>query len=677
MRTDFPSSHQGLSVAIRTVTSETRITGEGIKKHFRSTDPIQAIYELVWNGLDAGASKIAVRQLRNELGGVTEILVQDDGEGIRFDTPEANFGLFNDSAKKLDVAQHGSHGRGRLAFHRLSHQAEWHTRHQGRDALISIDESDIRKFSIREGDVGQYVTGPSGTTVVLSRLHSQLPGREEMLAAFSQTFGWYLALHTAKHLNIDGEVVPIPAHELSEHLLKLEGTPFKVDVIRWIDRPNDEKSYVYLIDSAGRTVHRQLSSLNNKKNFHLSVYVASPWADSYADSADLLNPKASTRGSRIWAELEKNVSAITRAIYEQFLRDEAEKKVAQFEEDGHFPSYAGLEPPEAAWRLENTKELVKNIYVADPTLFSLNKKQIKVLIRLLDRLAISDENDSLWEILNGVLDLDQQASSALAAQLQRTTLENIVNTIEVLQRRINTIQELRVLMQEHYAEVRETPDLQRIIENHTWLFGPQYEILGAEEATFTEITRKHRNMVPGIHSVDPEDLEGDTSFAGASRQPDLFLARKVPCFDSFGKAMYRCVVIEIKRPSVSLNIKHMRQLDDYAGILRKHPAFSSDHIKFELILVGRKISDADTEIADRLRDKAASGEPGLYHNDGKSKRYILNWYTLLDGHELANKALIDSLRLRRNDLTDTSQETLVRQLQGAEPLRVDGATVDA
>lgn len=663
MQTDLPSRHQGLSVAIGTITGETRITGEGIKKHFRSTDPIQAVYELVWNGFDAGASEIAVRQLRNELGGVTEVLVQDNGEGIRFDTPETNFGLFNDSSKKLDVAQHGSHGRGRLAFHRLSHQARWHTRHGGKDARISIDDGDIRKFSITEEDVGQYVTGASGTTVVLSHLHSQLPAREELLAAFSQTFGWYLALHTTNSVRIDGEVVPIPAHELSGHLRELEGAPFKIDVIRWIEKPNDEKSYVYLIDSAGRTVHRQLSSLNNKKNFHVSVYVTSPWADAYADTADLLNPKANTQASRTWSELQSNVSSITRAIYDQFLRSEAEKKVAQFEADGHFPTYAGLEPPEAMWRLENTKELVKNIYVADPALFSLNKKQIKVLIRLLDRLAVSDENDSLWEILNGVLDLDQQTSNALAAQLKRTTLESIVNTIEVLQRRINAIQELRVLMQDHYAQVRETPDLQKIIENHTWLFGPQYEILGAEETTFTEIARKHRDLVPGIDAIDSDDLEGDATFAGASRQPDLFLARKVPCFDSFGKEMYRCVVIEIKRPSVSLNVKHMRQLDDYAGILRKHAAFSSDRIKFELILVGRKISDADTEIADRLRDKGITGEPGLYHNDGKSKRYILNWYTLLDGHELANKALIESLRLRRKDLTETSREELVEQLQ--------------
>jgi hypothetical protein len=671
VRTDISSRHQGLIVAIGTVTSETRITDEGIKKHFKSTEPVEAVYELVWNGFDAGAAQIRVRQERNDLGGLERVFVQDNGEGIEFAKTEANFGLFNDSAKKFDVAQHGSHGRGRLAFHRLSHHADWYTRRDGKDVLISIDDSDIKHFSVSDQDVSQYVSDETGTTVVLSRPHKDLPGRLELLDAFSQTFGWYLALHASKRLLVDDEVVSIPKHELRGELVEIGDTSFRVDIIRWIERPNDEKSYVYLIDSAGRTVHRRLSSLNNKKDFHLSVYVTSAWADDFSEVSDLINPTENTLGSRTWSGLEKRVSEITRALYEEFLRSEAEKKVAQFEEDGYFPSYAGLPLPEATWRLENTKELVKNIYIADPALFSLNKKQTKVFIRLLDRLAVSDENDSLWEILNGVLDLDHETSNTLAAQLQRTTLENIVNTIEVLQRRINTIHELRVLMEEHYADVSETPDLQKIIENHTWLFGPQYELLGAEEATFTRIAREFRNSVPGIDEVVAADVEGLASIEGAARQPDLFLARKVATFDSFGRQVYRCVVVEIKRPSVSLNVKHMRQLDDYAGILKRHPAFGFERMRFELILVGRKISDADTEIVDRLRDREASGEVGLYFNDGKTKRYVLNWYTLLDGHELANKALIDSLRIRRDKLTETSRQQLVGRLQGKEAATSD------
>lgn len=658
--------HQGLIVTTVTVTSETKITGEGIKKHFKSTEPVEALYELVWNGFDAGASEVRVRLERNQLGGLVRVLVEDNGEGIPFETTESNFGLFNDSAKKLDVAQHGSHGRGRLAFHRLALKADWHTRNFGKEAVISIEDHDIKKFSVIPGDVSQYVHEESGTTVVLSRTHKELPERTELLECFSQTFGWYLALHPTKRLLIDNELVPIPKNELHGEVIEVGNDSFRIDVIRWIEKPNDEKSYVYLIDSAGRTVHRRLSSLNNKKNFYTSVYVTSSWADSFATSSDLVNPATNTPSSRTWLELEKGVSEITRALYEEFLRKEAEKKVAQYEDEGFFPSYAGLAKPDAEWRLQNTKELVKNIYIADPALFSLNKKQAKVLIRLLDRLAVSDENDSLWEILNGVLELDQATSEKLAAQLHQTTLENIVNTIEVLQKRINTIREIRYLMDEHYAELTETPDLQKIIENHTWLFGPQYELLGAEEATFTRISKSLRDAVKGIDDIEENDIEGNATVEGANRQPDLFLARKVVSFDSLGRKVYRCVIIEIKRPSVSLNVKHLRQLDDYAAVIRKTAGFSSEHMRFELILVGRKISDADTEIVDRLRDKASSGEIGLYFNDGKTKRYVLNWYTLLDGHELANQALIDSLRLRRDDLTSSSKQEVVEKLQGVE-----------
>ncbi|MEJ1095752.1 MULTISPECIES: ATP-binding protein [unclassified Pseudoxanthomonas] len=660
--------NQGVIVTTGTVTSETQITGEGIKKHFKSTEPVEAVYELVWNGFDAGASEVRVRLERNQLGGLSRVIVWDNGEGIQFEITGSNFGLFNDSAKKLDVAQHGSHGRGRLAFHRLALQADWYTRHAGKEAVISIEDHDIKKFSVIPGEVSQYVSEESGTTVVLSKTHKELPDRLELLECFSQTFGWYLALHPAKRLLVDDELVAIPKHELHGEVIEIGSDSFRVDVIRWIEKPNDEKSYVYLIDSAGRTVHRRLSSLNNKKNFYTSVYVASSWADSFAATSDLINPSTNTLGSRAWSELERGVSEITRKLYEEFLRKEAEKKVAQYEEEGFFPTYSGLAKPEAEWRLQNTKELVKNIYIADPALFSLNKKQAKVLIRLLDKLAVSDENDSLWEILNSVLELDQATSNKLAAQLQQTTLENIVNTIEVLQKRINTIHEIRYLMDEHHAEVTETPDLQKIIENNTWLFGPQYELLGAEEATFTKISKNLRGSIKGIDDIEEKDVEGLATVEGANRQPDLFLARKVVSFDSFGKQVYRCVIVEIKRPGVSLNVKHLRQLDDYAAIIKKYPAFSSEFMRFELILVGRKISDADTEIVDRLRDKASSGEIGLYLSDGKTKRYVLNWYTLLDGHELANQALIDSLRLRRDDLTASSKQRLVERLQGIDPV---------
>jgi len=224
---------------------------------------------------------------------------------------------------------------------------------------------------------------------------------------------------------------------------------------------------------------------------------------------------------------------------------------------------------------------------------------------------------------------------------------------------------LRALMNDHYREVLETPDLQKIIENNTWLFGPGYETLGAEEDTFTKIAKDLRDKIPQIGNIGADDIDDEADIPGARRQTDLFLARRIPTVDSNGHKVYRCVIIEIKRPSISLNVKHLRQLDDYASIIKKHPEFSSEKMRFELILAGRQISSADTEIKSRLNGQIARGELGLVSDDPRMKRYVLNWYTLLDSFELANSCLLEQLKLKRSLFEASIKQELVEELQAA------------
>jgi len=102
-----------------------QITSEGIKKHFKSIEPVQAIFELVWNSLDANCSSVRVSVDWNDLGGLERVQVVDDGDGVNVQNIDNNFAKFNESNKKTDHDKHGSHGRGRLAFHKLSERAIW------------------------------------------------------------------------------------------------------------------------------------------------------------------------------------------------------------------------------------------------------------------------------------------------------------------------------------------------------------------------------------------------------------------------------------------------------------------------------------------------------------------------------------------------------------------------
>lgn len=645
-----------------------QITNEGIKKHFKNYEPVDALYELVWNSLDAKASTVEINIIHNDLDGLDQILVVDNGEGIDVKDQDNNFGKFNESSKKHDDDKHGSHGRGRLAFHRLCDDAIWFTSREGYHAKIEINSGSIKDYNgfyIEETDQHQALKSfESGTCVELINFAGKnLPKLGKILENFSREFGWYLALNENVRISINNKEVLIPPHELFEKSFNIEDHKFSAKVIRWEDRPSSEKSYNYLINGRGRVVQKELSKFNNKITFHTSAYVASDWIDQY--DPDTLELSAEhQQNSYIYREIMKELLSFQREIYKAFLIKFVDEEIQKYDENGYFPSYSGLDANYAEWRKSNTKSVLKNIYVADPTIFNkIKEKQAKVLVRLLDVLLVSNENDALFDVLDGVLDLNSESIAALAEQMSRTTLENIISTIEVLQKRQLSVHKLREIIGVRYKEVLETPDLQKIIENNTWLFGPQYTTLGAEEDTFTRIARNLREQVKGIHDVESGDIFEDVEIKGANKQVDLFLARKIPTFDADGKEIFKCVIIEIKRPSVSLNKKHLQQLDDYAEILAKHPDFSSDKLRFELILVGRKISKEDIQIRQRLKSLKEKAEYGLVTDTDNMKCYVKDWFTIFDEFELSNNYLLGNLQTKLEDLTADPTVSMVKELQ--------------
>jgi len=647
----------------------TEISDTGIKKHFKNFEAWQALFELCWNGLDARAKNVSIQITENDMHGVEHITVLDDGDGIDIEHIKDNFGKFNDSSKKEDMAQHGLHGRGRLAFHKLAHDARWWTRGAAGDAMIEIHAAKIREYDGNvipsESQIPKLATFKNGTCVELSRIHTNLPSTTDLLRKFSVEFGWYLALNKDRSIKINDIPVTVPSHQISEKIIEVGDASFDVKILCWDERPSSEKSNIYLLDSNGKTRYKNLSSFNLKKNFFVSVYVTSAWADSFVvEGVTLFAQDAHSTESDEWKKLSRPLADFIQEVYDDFLRKFVDAELKKYEDDGIFPSYAGLDENYASWRFTNTKNLVRLVYTADPSVMSsLKKKQKKIIVRLLDRIAISNENDALFDILNDVLDLDAQSLLQFSHQLKHTRLEHIISTIEILQQRQSSVHKLRELMNTHYLTVSETPDLQKIIESNTWLFGNRYETIGAEEDTFTKIAKNLRDQIKSIHHIDEDDVEDGTQVEGVNRQTDLFLARKIPTLDSMGKKIYRCIVIEIKRPGIALNVKHLRQLDDYANIIKKHSEFNSEHLRFELILVGRKISSADTEIMSRLEGQLSKSDLGLVSDDAKMKRYVMSWYTLLDGFELSHSHLLDVLKLQRESFSTWTKEELVEDLQ--------------
>ena len=401
-----------------------------------------------------------------------------------------------------------------------------------------------------------------------------------------------------------------------------------------------------------------LNRFNNKPTFYTSVIVKSSFNDRFEDNfgdLDGFNDIKSQIIVKIYQDLEN--------IYMDFLRESADELIEKYEEKGYFGQNDIAESSFKKWKVNTTKALVKEIYLQEPSVFhNLKEKPAKILIKLLERMIVSNENDTLFDILDEVLQLEDNDLGKFSDLIKKSSLENIISTVEVLSKRLEVIKKLKTIMVEKYKEVLETPDLQKVIEANTWLFGEQYNLIGFEEHDFNQIAKNLRKAVSGMDEIEIGDLDDDCSIEGSKRQVDLFLASKTVQHDERGNKFYKCLIIEIKRPSVSLGKKHLRQLEDYAEIIEKHSGFSSDAMRFELILVGRKISSTDTYIRGQLESSIPHQEKGLVSKKGKIKLYVRDWFTLLDELELSNSHLFETLKLKLPDFSLSTDKELIEEL---------------
>ncbi|MFP3924623.1 ATP-binding protein [Pseudomonas sp. W5-36] len=656
----------------REFSGTTKITDKGIRNHFSKTvSPWRPLVELVWNGFDAKARNVTASIISNKLGGVESITVLDDGDGIDVDGSECSFFNFRDSKKKRSHDVHGEKGIGRLYFHKICNKAVWYTKSFETDAKLTVHSDALDKVeatTIPPSSQHALLSGlDSGTCVELTRFSEPYPSHETVAKYLSLEFGWYLAINPSKTITLNGELIIPPEHNSETASLEIDDSQFQVKLINWAEKPTSGKSYIYYTSSKDKVVSYALSSLNQKPGYHTTLAASSAWFDASEAEDDRLHLSFDTlTQTKTWKSLQKQISDFGQEHYKRFLVSKAEEQLKKFEADGELPTYDGAGKAYAEWRLGHLRNILRIILISDPKVFKdSNKKQRKLVIRLLDRLAISNENDAILEVLESVLDLDDSSMQVFSDQIKTAKLNNIISTIEKLQRREEAISRISEIMLHHYKSVLETPDLQGVIEANTWLFGSQYETIGAEETTFTKIAQNLRDKVKGINEVLEEDLEDGSTIAGANKQTDLFLVRRSMQHDSVNNHPYfKCVIIEIKRPSIALNKNHLRQIDDYAGILAKHPSYQGIQTRYEIILLGRKISAVDYDIGERLEQLADRNDPGLA-GAGLIKKYVKTWQSIVEEFRLSNHYLLNTLQSQRDGLEETQEELLTNLQAGS------------
>jgi len=141
--------------------------------------PIQALAELIWNSLDADATRVAVRLEHGDLG-LNAISVSDNGHGIPHEEARDLFTRLGGSWKSAGGKTrlngrflHGHEGRGRFKVFALGRVADWKIKYANSKGLrsytVSMIESNLRE--VRIGSETTVSSGDTGVEVVITEPH--------------------------------------------------------------------------------------------------------------------------------------------------------------------------------------------------------------------------------------------------------------------------------------------------------------------------------------------------------------------------------------------------------------------------------------------------------------------------------------------------------------------------
>ena len=211
--------------------------GQDHLSQFTNRKPVDALVEMIWNGLDAEADLVTVDFETasivpgdRELLHIAGITVEDNGHGISAEVADRAFPSLGDSWKKSlngrtlngKRALHGSRGRGRFFAYSLGHRVQWSSVCQEPDGsfhrtVISGDQAKIDGYTIGEPAPAR---GPTGTVVTITveqgRMLTALL-REDLPVRLAARLAAHLLANRDLIIRVDGlRVDPAPLIEANQ-----------------------------------------------------------------------------------------------------------------------------------------------------------------------------------------------------------------------------------------------------------------------------------------------------------------------------------------------------------------------------------------------------------------------------------------------------------------------------
>lgn len=632
--------------------SNSSIDSAGIPKDYR-----QAISELIWNGFDAKAAKVNIVFEPNEIDTIEKIIVSDNGEGIDLENLSSTFGSFLDSLKRNSYQRssynRGKKGKGRFSFSTFAAKATWHTVYRHKEKLFEYDIIINKARKDEYDDTNKKVSKAlgTGTDVILQDLFNVTVysfSSEEFKNFLSKEFGWFLFLNkdSGYSLEINGEPILydqfIPDSDKKELIIIDENKKehkFLVTYLRWSDSIGD-KYFYYFLNSEKREVLKKLTTYNNNAiEFHHSVFIESAFFDSFDSNVDdnesnnLFSPLENNKTFKV---LMADLNELLFRKQKDFIRgNAAEELVSRLETKGVFPKFSNNK-----YDLERKRDLitvVKELYCVQPKVFKgLKSEQEKTFLGFLNLLLDTDERENILIIIEGIVNLSVQERSELVNVLKKSSFSKILYTIKLIENRFKTVELLGKLVFDLKKFTTERNHIQVAIEESYWLFGEQYHLASADDH-FQHLLSQY------LYIIDEEKEPEKLTDYDWKRRPDIFMCRKNNIPDSRDSEYHieENIMVELKRPSVTIGKEQFRQIDDYLDFIMKQDQFNSQTRKWKFYVISNKVDSYIDKQYEAFKDK---GKKFLVHQSGKYEIFALTWDDLFRTFEIKHRYLLEKLQ---------------------------------
>lgn len=642
----------------KTNISDTSIDSAGLPRDYK-----QALAELIWNGFDAKATEVHIRFESNAIDSITRLTISDNGEGIDYESLKETFGAFLDSRKK-SIPQRSSYnrgkkGKGRFAFAAFAHTAQWHTVYKKEGKFLEYDIFIKSNKKNEFDDENKHISRKkaTGTDLILSDLHSVSAysfSNKEFLAFLAKEFGWFLLLNRQHHFALKINGVPleyeylIVENDTRELQVKYRDREdrFTLTYIRWKENIGD-KYYYYFLNQEKKERAKLLSSHNNNAvAFHHSLFIESAFFDNFQLQEEDPNPVlfGKNQNDPLFKRLMKELSVYLDAKHKNFIRENsAYSLLSRFEKDAVLPHFA-----DNSYDQQRKKELVnvvKELYCIQPRIFKgLKREQEQTLLGFLNLLLDTDERENIMTIVENVVRLSTTERQDLSNVLQKTSLSRITHSIKLIENRYKVISLLQSLVFDLKRFTNERDHIQQAIASNYWLFGEQYHLVSADEH-FQTLLSNYLNLVDGV-AAPQQELTYDWK-----RRPDIFLCRKrnVPDPNDQEYELEQNIMVELKRPSVTITKQEFRQIDDYLDFILKNEQFNSQLRTWKFYVVSNKVDSYIQKQYEAFRDK---GKRFLVQQAGNYEIYALTWADLFRTFEIRHNYLLDKLDFDRKAIEE-------------------------